>query len=251
MVKQTIFISGGNRGIGFALVELFSKDPETKVITTSRFPESATELQELAKKTSNVQFVKLDIASEDSIKSAAAEIAKLTSHIDVYISNSAYGNLTKTSQTSRESWLAHYSVNVLGAIQLFQELLPLVKKSDVKKVVFISSAAGTLSSDLPVPGSAYGQSKAALNFTAHDLSKELGPEGFTIVPIHPGMVSTEKGAEVGQQIVSLVPQIAEVFANIPTLTPQECAVALQKLISNLKPEDTGKFLNYDGLVMPW
>ena len=106
MTKQTIFISGGNRGIGFALVDLFSKDPETKVITTSRFPDSATDLQELAKKRFNVQFVKLDIASEDSIKTAAAEIAKLTSHIDVYISNSAYMNLTKTSQTPRESWLA-------------------------------------------------------------------------------------------------------------------------------------------------
>ncbi|KAJ9100403.1 hypothetical protein QFC19_005541 [Naganishia cerealis] len=251
MTKQTIFISGGNRGIGFALVDLFSKDPETKVITTSRFPDSATDLQELAKKRFNVQFVKLDIASEDSIKTAAAEIAKLTSHIDVYISNSAYMNLTKTSQTPRESWLAHYNVNVLGAIQLFQELLPLIKKSDVKKVVFISSAGGSLSSDIPIPGSAYGQSKAALNFTAQDLSKELAPEGFTIVPVHPGVVGTEKGAEVGQQILSLVPQIAEVFASMPSLTPQECAEALQKLINNLKPEDTGKFLNFDGLVLPW
>ncbi|KAJ9100404.1 hypothetical protein QFC19_005542 [Naganishia cerealis] len=252
MTKQTTFISGGNRGIGFALVELFSKDPETKVITTSRFPESATKLQELANSKSNVHFVKLDIDSEDSIKTAAAEIAKLTSHIDIYVSNSAYMSLNpKVLKTPRDSWISHYTTNVLGAFQLFQELYPLVQKSDVKKVVFISSARGSIASDAPMAGSAYGQSKAALNYTVRDLAKELKPEGFTIVPIHPGVVTTEKGAEVGKQIVTLMPHMAKMFASIPTLTPPECAEALQKLINNLKPEDNGKFLNFDGLEIPW
>ncbi|CUM68080.1 uncharacterized protein PRCAT00005795001 [Priceomyces carsonii] len=252
MFQQTVFISGSNRGIGFSLVKLFSQDPKTKVLATARDPASATELLELANKNKNVHVIKLDVNSEDSIIKAAAAAAKVANLIDIFISNSGVGDIAGSSfATERNSWIKHYNTNVLGPILLFQEFYPLIKKSDTKKVFFVSSVVASITMDLPIPRSAYGQSKAALNYTVKEIANELKPEGFTIVLVHPGVVGTDMGKDFAEKLIALDPKMADFFSPSTVITPDQSAEALEKIFVSSTSESNGKFLSYDGLELSW
>lgn len=59
------------------------------------------------------------------------------------------------------------------------------------KIFFISSVRGSLNGFFPASLSAYGQSRAALNYSMKELSFELKEEGFTVVAFHAGVVLSD------------------------------------------------------------
>lgn len=249
-MTQTVFIAGGNRGIGYSLVKAYSSDH--KVITSARDPDAATELNKLAEN-ADIHVVKLDLNDEDSIKAAAVATKKITDKIDIFICNSGIADVTGSFfATPKENWTKHFQTNVLGPILLFQQFQPLMKTSDVKKVSFVSSMAGSLTYDLPFPGTAYGQSKAALNFTVINLAKELKNDGFIVIPIHPGVVTTDMNKQVSAKMMEQNPELGAVFLQLPPpITPEQCGDDIKKLMAGLKPEDSGKFWGHDGQQLPY
>ncbi|SCV01053.1 LAMI_0G09054g1_1 [Lachancea mirantina] len=252
MTKQTVFISGGNRGIGFSLVKAFAQEADTTVFTTARNPDSATELQKLSKSSGNIHIVKLDVNSEESIQAAEAAIAAITKEIDIFISNSGIADFDGYAlNTKRPNWIKHYTTNTLGPILLFQALFPLIEKGKLKKAFFISSEAASFQLELPIPTAAYGQSKAALNYTVRELALDLKKDGFTIAPFHPGVVDTDMAKKGAVKLGALDPKSASLFDPANVITPDQSASYLKKLIEGLKPEDTGKFFAYDGSEIPW
>ena len=65
---------------------------------------------------------------------------------------------------------------------------------------------------------------------------ELAHEGFTVVALSPGHVATDMGSAGGRAA---------------PLTPQESIGGMLKVIGELQPSDNGKFLQYDGVELPW
>lgn len=115
--KTVYFISGGNRGIGFKLVELLSERDDAVVITIAREPNSAIELNNISKKNRNVHVVKLDVTSRESTLNAAREVGKVVNKIDVFVSNSAIADsYSSVLETNEEVWVKHWRTNVLGSI---------------------------------------------------------------------------------------------------------------------------------------
>lgn len=250
-MEQTYFISGANRGIGFSMVQQLAAKSGVKIIATARDPTSATALNELAKANLQVKVVQLDVSDEESIKKAAKNVLQYTDSIDVFVSNAAvaksFGNLL---DTPREQWVEHFHTNVLGSIRLFQELYPLIKKGTQKKVIFISSDCGSLNLDIRLNFSAYGQSKAALNYSTKELARQLEPENFIVAAVHPGHVSTDMGKGGEKAFLAADEANAKNFFTPESkITPDESASALCKLFENLSV--TGKFLSYDGTELPW
>ena len=92
---------------------------------------------------------------------------------------------------------------------------------------------GSIADNLSGGRYAYRSSKAAVNIVMKSLSVDLAPRGITCVVMHPGWVRTDMGGEGGK------------------LSPAESVKALRSIIDSLKPEDSGKFLNWDGKVYPW
>jgi NAD(P)-dependent dehydrogenase (short-subunit alcohol dehydrogenase family) len=80
---------------------------------------------------------------------------------------------------------------------------------------------------------AYRSSKAAVNMVMKSLAIDLEPRGITCVVMNPGWVRTDMGGPSGK------------------LSPAESIKALRSVISALRPEDSGKFLNHTGKPYPW
>lgn len=252
MTKQTVyFITGGNRGIGFNLVKQLSERKDNVVITTARKPEDATELNNLIKANSNVHVVKLDVTSKQSNLDAVEEVEKLVEGIDVFISNAAVSDSYKTVlETDEDVWTSHWKTNVLGSIFLYQAFYPLLTKGKDKKIIFISSLAGSIGTFFDVSVSAYGQSKAALNYTTKEISFELREQGFTVVAVHPGMVSTDMGSYGKENILKSSPGLKDIVEAM-VITPETSALSLLSVFDKLSKDDNGKFIGYDGSELTW
>ena len=249
--SKTFFISGGNKGIGFALVKDLSENESNIVIASARNPEAATDLENLAKKKENVHIVKLDVTSKESTVEAAAQASKLVGKIDVLIANAGFADaFGSVLDTKEETWVQHWQTNVLGAVFLYQAFYGLVERGDAKQIVFVSSVLGSTGGYIGLRVSAYGQSKAALNYTVKEISVELGDKGFTVVAVHPGQVSTDTGKRGNETLIAESPYLKEMIEKY-SITPEFSATALLAILNKLSPNDNGKFLSYDGSEIPW
>lgn len=111
----------------------------------------------------------MDITSEESIKSALDEITKLAPNGIDELWNNAGRDSTRgyvTEPIDIQEWIAEYQTNVIGQTLVTRHLLPLLRKGQGKKIIFVSSAAASVSE---IKGSGpqvvYSSSKAALDVT--------------------------------------------------------------------------------------
>lgn len=254
MSGKVYFISGGNRGIGYEFVKQLSSNPENTIIASTRDASNSPELQKLADSNANVKIVKLDVSDSESIEGLDQQLKTIAKDgIDILISNAGIAkSFYPAIETERSVYEDHYRTNVLGPIYLTKALYPYLKLKDTKQLVYISSLSGSIGGMIPLSSSAYGQSKAALNYTVKELSLELGPEGFVAISVHPGMVSTDMGKENTAKFLELNPQILEAFKGAKVYSPEESVeTQLEKIIFKLSKDDNGKFFDVEGGELPF
>lgn len=134
-------------------------------------------------------MVKIDSRSETDAKEAVALLRAEhgIERLDVVIANAGVATYNKSGETPAEEMKEAFEVNTLGPLLLFQACLPLLQKSEQGGIfAAISSAAGSISAmeHVPLPNTAYGASKAALNFVVRKIHLEY-PELCAFV-MHPG-----------------------------------------------------------------
>ncbi|CCE83103.1 Piso0_002882 [Millerozyma farinosa CBS 7064] len=246
--SKVYLITGGNRGIGFALVKELSKDENNFIIASVRDPSKNDEFKVFSESKKNVSTVKLDLDKDSDIESLGDQLGKLTDKVDVFISNAGIANaLHKVVEAPKEVYITNYRVNALAPVFIFQKVYPFLKKSETKKAIFVSTSGASFSEFMSGPISAYGSSKAALNFSVLQLSSELSNEGFTIFAVHPGMVSSDMGNRALEKLPQLMPELKEFFSSsLTVLTPNESALSLSKVIEASDSQYNGKFYYYDG-----
>jgi norsolorinic acid ketoreductase len=245
MSSNTVyFITGANRatGLGFGLVKAFASRPNTVVFATARNPDTATELTDLAKANPNVHVLKLAVDSEADTKRVAAEVERITGGIDVVIANAGILSYTGSGlQTPIAAVEEHFRINTLGPLILFQALYPLLKARQTRKFFVVSSGAGSIKDIMPLAITAYGSSKAALNYITRRLHSEHLEEGFVIIPLSPGWVATDMGNAAATSVgIEKAP-----------LTVEQSVAGQVKLIDNAGKEDSGRFWSFDGEEIAW
>ena len=251
----TIVITGANRGIGFEFVKQYA-GRDWQVIATARDPVGATALADLADRRRSVRIERLDLVDPRSIESFIGRLG--TEAIDVLINNAALLGPAAPQLLGRwddDSFIEAYRTNVIGPARLTEGLLPLIDRGELKKIVFLGSAAGSITSLRAPPNLyAYRASKAALHLIARNLSFDLRERGIMVALINPGLVDTrglldlapeDPGPPDFRHIVRLVRD-----GVIPLIRPDESVDGMIRLIDTWSPERSGTILNYDGTPMP-
>lgn len=216
-----ILISGANQGIGLATAIKLAKEHGYYVIIGSRNSEAgakaAASLQAEGYAASSVQ---LDIESDASISAAAEYIDDKFGRLDVLINNGGILiDATPAADNIRHLFTQTFSTNVIGTACLTEAMLPLLRKSALPRVVFVSSRMGSLfeatnhnTSFYHLDCKAYDSSKAAFNMIALNYARILEDMGGLVNIGCPGLVESNlhvgtKGgtsAEVGaERIVEL------------------------------------------------
>lgn len=240
------FITGANRGIGLNLVKNLKN--EGIIFATTRKPETATELNELAKENKNIHVIKLDVNSKSENEKAAEEVKKLVDKVDILFVNAGIADsYTPITALEEDNIEKHFRTNVYGAIFTFQAIYPLLQKSSDKRVVFISSIVASLLGFAPFMTGSYGPSKAALNHIVRQIDLELKDSGFKVVAIHPGIVSSD----MGNYALGRFEEAGIDVNALPVITPESSASQMIKTVNELDKATGAEFLSYDGSQMPW
>ncbi|MFK7975037.1 MAG: SDR family oxidoreductase [Halioglobus sp.] len=224
--EPTALITGANRGIGLEFVKQLQAQGYN-VIGTARKPQKAADL-----KKTGAKVLQLDVTDSASVSSLADALKGQP--IDLLINNAGVsGHDAPTFKDTDFDKIAFtFDVNSLGPMRVTQALLDNVLMSKQKRVVHISSIMGSIEKNW---GGSYGYraSKTALNMFNSSLAIEIGKQGVTSVVLHPGWVKTDMGGASAQ--VETVDSVA----------------GMVKVISGLTLADSGRFVDFQGVELPW
>jgi NAD(P)-dependent dehydrogenase (short-subunit alcohol dehydrogenase family) len=183
--STVVLISGGNTGIGFAVATKLAKDHGHHVIIGSRDANAGEEAaRSLKTERLLASSVQLDITSDESIASAVGWIENHFGVLDVLINNAGIlidyvPGFTDASKdlSTRDLFSRTLGTNVIGTACLTEACLPLLHKSALPRVVFVSSRMGSLAESTNkstmyynTDYKSYDCSKAAVNILAVNVS---------------------------------------------------------------------------------
>jgi NAD(P)-dependent dehydrogenase (short-subunit alcohol dehydrogenase family) len=205
--KKIALITGANRGIGFETARQLGQ-LGIKVLVGARTEENGKEAEaKLKAEGFDAKFVLLDVDDAKTHEATATYIAENYGKLDILINNAGVlledntGAAPQASETSPDIFRRTFDTNFFNTIALTQAFVPLIKKSDAGRIVFLSSGLGslTLHSDPNSPIynyklPAYDISKTALNGYAVHLAHELKDTNIKVNAAHPGSVVTDMNA---------------------------------------------------------
>ena len=192
MATKRALVTGGNRGIGFAIAQgLLTKGYD--IILTSRTTDSAQ--QAAQKLNGNIIPLALDISNDSSIEQAVQTLkAQGINQLDVLINNAGVypDNSIDMLTVSRELLDTAMQTNTFGVVRMVQAFLPLLEAADNARIINVSSGMGALDG-LTTTAPSYCLSKLALNGVTIMLAQSLASKGIVINSMGPGWVKTDMG----------------------------------------------------------
>lgn len=222
---RCLLVTGANRGLGLEFARQYAADG-WRVIATCRAPDQA---EALAAIRPAVEIFPLDVADVAAVKALGRTLADAT--IDVLIANAGiYIAREMTVETIDDAaWLQSFAVNTIGPLACAGAFLRQVARSKERKMVAISSLAGSVTRMNSGGIYAYRSSKAALNAAWRAFACDH-PEVIAVL-LSPSRVRTAMNPDA-------------------TVTPAESVASLRRVIASLTQADSGAFLKYDGERAP-
>lgn len=217
-----VVITGGNRGIGLALVRECRKRGH-EVIAACR--ESSPELDGLGAEV----VAGVEVGTDHGVAGLSQALGNRT--VDILINNAGILRSDSLGHIDFDKIRQQFEVNALGPIRVTQALLPNLKAG--AKVAIITSRSGSIGDNGSSGNYGYRMSKAAVNMAGVNLALDLKPRGIAVAILHPGMVRTDMASS---------PQSVE---------PADAARRLMARIDELTLDRTGKFLHAEGYALPW
>lgn len=190
-MQQTVFITGGSRGIGAAAVRAFAAAGYRVAFTWCANRAAADALcAELAASHPQATVLPLqaDVADSAAITAAIAAAQTAFGHLDVLVCNAGIAQQKLFTDTTDADWHRLLAVNLDGAFYCCRAVLPGMLHRKYGRILLISSMWGQVGGSCEV---AYSAAKAGLIGLTKALAKEEGPSGITVNCVAPGVIDTD------------------------------------------------------------
>lgn len=215
MKDKIAVITGGTKGIGFAIAEKLLKEG-AKVFVCGRDKSDLKRALEKLSAHGKVEGEICDVRSEAQVQMMFDECVRLFGGVDILINNAGVGFIGKTvEEMSADDFRQTLETNLFGVFYACHHGVPLIKKNDKGGyIINISSLAGQ---NAHPKMAAYNASKFGLNGFSEALMQEVRQDDIKVTYICPGSVNTEfGGGEVsGEKSWQLQPEdIAETVLNL-------------------------------------
>lgn len=249
---KVVLITGANRGIGFGTARRMGELGFKVLLGARDNARGAKAAEELRADHLDVEFIKMDLSSTDSIKAAAATVTDKYKRLDVLINNAAIMDFeNEVFPMNMDRMKVEMETNFYATVSVTDTFLPiLLGTSDAPRIVFVSTPLGTHETvsrpqnKYANPSfTAYKCSKAAVNMYAHNLAYwlETSPEeaggsakAIKVNAVYPGYVKTDMSFQSADA----------------KLTPYDGAESSVRLATLPADGPTGGFYHLDKLL-PW
>ena len=215
LVGKTAVVTGGSRGIGFAIARALIERGADVTITGTREKHLASALHELeaAARGGGVMTQVADVRSVADVERMLNETAARFGGIDILVNNAGVGTFAPVAAMSVEQWHDVIDTNLTGVFHCCHLAVPHLRRRGGGWIINISSLAGA---NPFAEGSAYCASKAGLNAFSEALMQEVRQEGIRVAYVMPGSVNTGFSGRGAQgEDWKLAPQdIAEVVTDL-------------------------------------
>ncbi|MDC1173190.1 SDR family oxidoreductase [Methylophilaceae bacterium] len=229
-MNYTVLITGTNRGLGLEFVEQYSQ-LGWKVLACCRDLNNANELFNLQKKFPSIEILELDVGNLNDINVLSNKLKDRT--IDVLINNAGIYRSGTLGSVDPKAWIESFKINTIAPYILIEALISQIMKSDLKKIISITSKMGSIDDNTSGGSYIYRTSKTALNSMMRSLTHDLASKGISTLTLHPGWVRTDMGGSNAW------------------INSSESVIGMIKQIKKLSQENSGRYLDYAGKTIKW
>lgn len=236
-MKPTAIVFGANSAIAQALLPHFVEQYQVLAVSRSEpkaLPEGVTHY--------------VSDYSDTDLARLAQEVEQQKGEVDLVFSalgvlhSDDFGPEKKLKDLNAEQLTQYFAINSIAPALILKHFFPLMPRSRDTKAVLLSAKIAGISDNRLGGWYGYRASKAALNMLIKTASVELARSHrrLCLVALHPGTTDT--------------PLSRPFTAKLPSdklFSPELTAERLWSVIRDLEPEDTGRFLHWDGSDLPW
>jgi short-subunit dehydrogenase len=184
--RQVAIVTGASAGIGAATARALHV-AGYRVFGTYRKPP--------ASRVAGVEYLALDVTSDESVNALVAQVVDQAGHIDLLVNNAGVGLIAGAEESSLEQAKSLFEVNLFGLIRVTKAVLPIMRRQRSGRIVNISSVMGLI----PAPFMAlYGASKHAVEGYSESLDHEVRGSGIRVVLVEPAYTRTSFEGNVYQ-----------------------------------------------------
>ncbi|KAI1304378.1 NAD(P)-binding protein [Xylaria venustula] len=261
MVSTIVLVSGGNRGIGLAIVKVLLESNNTGAGAPYHVYLGSRDLQAgkdaVAKLPlahgNTVSAIQLDITSPQSVDAAVATVKAESGRLDVLINNAGVNYHTIEDEATKMRTL--YDINVIGASRVTDAFKPLLlaqptegeEKKKGKRIIHVTSSMGSTASRFVPKFAFYSQeytayrcTKSALNMLAACHAYELKDQGVIVHAFDPGWAATELGG--GDPAVT---------REMGAVDPRVSGLACRDIVEGKRDDETDVIVSINGDTYPW
>lgn len=206
MKDKVVIITGGAKGIGAGIVEVFCQEG-AKVIFTGRNEENGKKFEdELKGKGYEVSFFKADVTSLEDTERLYRESFEKYGKLDIVALNAGYYPESTVENMKIEEWDNVIDINLKGVFLNTKEAMKYLGQGG--RIVITSSITGNRVGNSELPH--YAAAKAGVNGFMRSVALELAPKNITINAVEPGNIMTpgmeaNLGAEYIQNQERVIP----------------------------------------------
>lgn len=193
--RKTALITGCNRGIGKAILEIFAKEGADIIACTRKADKEQNLFYNRIENDYEVTIfpIYFDMGDIDSLNNGIKQILNLKKSIQILVNNAGKAISPSVLKINQEQLLEVFQINYFSPILMIKGILKLLVKAKGASIVNMGSVIG-INGELG--GIAYGASKAALINSTKTMSKELAPLKVRVNCIAPGYIDTDMGRNV-------------------------------------------------------
>lgn len=227
--SRSVVVTGGNRGIGRAIVERFLAAGH-KVASFDLGGEPVA----------GALGVSCNVTDSAQVDQAFAQAEAVNGPVEILVANAGITKDTLVLRMSDADWSSVIDVNLTGAFRVAKRASKSMLRKRFGRIVFTGSVVGLYGS----PGQVnYSASKAALVGIARSLTREIGSRGITANVVAPGFIETDMTAVLGEEVID------KYKAAIPVARlgqPEEVAAAVAFLAGEEAGFISGAVIPVDG-----